>query len=271
MHNICSDCSKDFTTRTGLIQHYLQSPRHHYCQRCDRHFDSQHYLVTHLERAHYYCHPCNAIFESSLGLEDHNRQKHWYCISCKRVFQSESNLNSHLRSSVHQPSAYACPGRNCGMTFISHAALILHWESGACPSGVTREGVDRVAVRIDRGGIITNPARLIRGPDGQTTAPSSTSVETWATERSWNGSSYECFLCHRTYRTLHALNMHLRSPAHADRIYRCPAAWRGCGREFRTLSALCQHVESEQCSVHRFSNEMQTVIDTFSSNLRIAY
>ena len=83
----------------------------------------------------------------------------------------------------------------------------------------------------------------------------------WATERAWNGLYYECYLCHRTFGSLDALNQHLDSPRHGDKLYHCPTGLRGCGAEFRTLSGFCQHVESEQCGVHRFQHALNGYID----------
>ena len=85
----------------------------------------------------------------------------------------------------------------------------------------------------------------------------------------WNGSAYECYVCGRTFRSLDALNQHLRSPAHAEKKYHCPSAWHGCGTEFKTLSGFCQHVESEQCGVWRFKGKMDRVIDGLGSGKRI--
>ncbi len=42
-----------------------------------------------------------------------------------------------------------------------------------------------------------------------------------------------------------SLNQHLRSAAHADKIYRGPRTLYGCGAELCMLSAFRQHVESE--------------------------
>ncbi|CCM05280.1 uncharacterized protein FIBRA_07492 [Fibroporia radiculosa] len=131
---------------------------------------------------------------------------------------------------------------------------------------MSRERINRLAVQYDTTNVITNPSRLIEGSGGYT-LPERT-VTTWATERSFNGTKYECFLCHREYRTLAALNQHLGSAAHDDDIYRCPRGWQGCGTEFRTLSGLCQHVEAERCGIRRFNDPMQSVITSMSSALR---
>jgi hypothetical protein len=74
---------------------------------------------------------------------------------------------------------------------------------------------------------------------------------TYATERSYNGANYECFLCHREFCRLDSLNSHLQSPAHDEKIYRCPNR-DGCGVELSTMGALCQHAESDKCGVQRF-------------------
>ncbi|KAI0791144.1 hypothetical protein C8Q75DRAFT_759659 [Abortiporus biennis] len=262
-HNICSDCEIDFTTETGLIQHFVQSPNHHYCQRCEDHFDDEYDLEEHYREAHYYCETCEKIFNSDIGLHEHNRQKHWYCESCKRVFQNENSLNNHLRSSVHRPRQFACPGRGCGMSFVSEAARVLHFESGTCPSGVNRERLNRFAIQMDRSHVITNPSRLISYD-----STSNTSSQLWATERTWNGDAYECFLCHREFRSLSAINAHLHSPAHEDKIYRCPTAWQGCNMQFKTISALFQHVESESCGVHKFHGRMNQAIGSITDGMR---
>ena len=91
----------------------------------------------------------------------------------------------------------------------------------------------------------------------------------WATERAWNGLHYECYLCHRTFASLPALNQHLNSPRHEDDLYHCPTGLRGCGSEFRTLSGFCQHLESEQCGVHRFKDALNSYIDAIPKGKRL--
>ncbi|CAK5263914.1 unnamed protein product [Mycena citricolor] len=244
-HNICDDCEIDFTTWNGLEQHYVQSRRHHYCQRCDEHFDDEDELEEHYDDSHYYCSRCRRFFRNEQGLHDHYRQsdQHHYCVPCRRLFLSASNLISHLNSSRHRPKDVMCPGRGCGLGFVSRSAVVLHLESGKCASGMTREKVKVLVRQYDRENLITDPARMI-------TSPGISSPTYIATPRAWNGTAYECYLCHSTFRTLPALNAHLASPRHEDKIYVCPLA--SCRTHFSTLSALCQHIESEQCGVHKF-------------------
>jgi hypothetical protein len=82
------------------------------------------------------------------------------------------------------------------------------------------------------------------------TLPGYANVETIATERAWNGQAYECYLCTRQFASLHALNNHIKSPVHEQNLYRCPKL--SCRREYKALSGLVQHVESESCGVMRF-------------------
>lgn len=189
---------------------------------------------------------------------------HHYCQACDRFFQNDNNLQHHLRSTLHVGATVPCPGKKCNKKFVSGAALLLHLESGKCPSRITRDQVNRVAAKYDTNHVITNPARMIAYHEG-----GSGSVPTWATERSWNGSMYECFLCHRECRTLDALNQHLASPAHEEKMYRCPRGYSGCGTEFKTLSALCQHVESEMCNIRRFNRKIQNYLTDLTSNMKM--
>ncbi|KZT03219.1 uncharacterized protein LAESUDRAFT_814855 [Laetiporus sulphureus 93-53] len=267
----CERCERYFSSEPALEQHKDDSNAHHslvhhYCQRCDDHFDSHNDLISHYEEDHDYCKTCNLLFKNAAGLHEHNRQSHWYCVDCRQVFRDKNGLNNHSRSAVHRDRIVPCPGRNCNKWFMSGADLVLHWESGTCPSHVDRDIINSAAAKLDRSNIITNPNRLIAGPDGYS-PPSSTVTATWATERSWNGCKFECVLCHREFKALRSLNQHLRSPAHAEKIFKCPRGWNGCGNEFRTLSALLQHVESEQCGVHRFNSAMQRVIGSLGDGL----
>ncbi|TCD67481.1 hypothetical protein EIP91_012342 [Steccherinum ochraceum] len=182
---------------------------------------------------------------------------------CDRVFQNENNLDQHLRSSAHQPKSVKCP--LCTQGFVSVSALILHCEVGACPSGVTRQDVDRYVANRDTGHIITDPRRMIQGPDGSY-EPRNT--RRWATERSWNGHGWECILCHREFGSLDALNRHLQSPAHADKIYRCPVVVNGCGTQFSTLSALVSHVEVGKCGVQKFHRQIGNALDGLANGFR---
>jgi len=69
-----------------------------------------------------------------------------------------------------------------------------------------------------------------------------------ASEQAWNGMAYECYICHRTFLSLDALNKHLASPAHDDDEFICPK----CQRKYKLVSGLVQHIESEVCGLAAF-------------------
>lgn len=216
--------------------------------------------MDHYEIEHYYCNICNKLFYSQGDLREHKHQEHWYCESCDRVFNNDNSLEMHLKtSSIHNARSCVCPGRGCGKRFVSHGGLALHFESGACSSGINRRELNDFAIRHDHNNVITNPARLIAGPSGSHNRTQV--VRQWASEASWNGFGYECILCHKEFRMLSSLNAHLESPVHDERIYRCPSRWDGCDAEFNTLSAILQHVERSTCGVTRFRPQVRSLLD----------
>lgn len=122
------------------------------------------------------------------------------------------------------------------------SGVIIHLESGRCTaSGLNRSKINAAIAQLDRNHVITKPMITMPGYGG----------EMLASEISWNGYHYECYLCHREFGNLQSLNQHLNSPVHEQKLYRCPG--RGCGREYTALSGLVMHVESESCGVMRFS------------------
>ncbi|KAK7464318.1 hypothetical protein VKT23_006486 [Stygiomarasmius scandens] len=263
-HNICDDCGIDFATWTGLKEHWVQSPRHFYCQYCNELFSSFGWLENHYEEEHSYCRKCQKVFKNETGLHQHLRQSenHHYCAGCKRDFQSASNLNSHLNSSVHQARTVSCPFRGCGQMFITRSHLVLHLESGKCSSGVDRATVNRFVRQYDKNNIITDPSRLLTGPNSDPYSDTRYS----ATAQSWNGRAYECYLCHKEHPTLAGLNQHLASPRHQDKIYLCPLST--CRQRFPTLSGLCQHIESQKCGVAKF-RAVQNALDDVMGRMRL--
>jgi len=150
-----------------------------------------------------------------------------------------------MHSRVHMGNSIQCPF--CKEGFTTASGVTIHLESGRCTtSGLDRAKINDMVRRLDRNNVITRPLLTMPGYD---------SVEMIATERAWNGYSYECYLCTREFQTLHALNNHIKSPVHEQAIYRCPKA--SCGRQYKLLSGLIQHVESESCGVMRFNQVQQ--------------
>ncbi|KAH9971835.1 hypothetical protein BGW80DRAFT_1318711 [Lactifluus volemus] len=257
-HYYCDEHDTHFDSEAHLKRHYQRSADHDYCATCELHFDDNDDLWSHFETNHHACRECFKLFNTRDGLRNHDRDVHTYCTDCQRSFQNQNNLNQHLLSNLHNPSTLTCPGLGCNRSFSSPARLVLHFESGTCSSGMTREELNRLVVRADRNNVITNPSRLLCGPSG---CEPPVTTKFWATSRSYNGEAYECFLCHATYRTLASLNQHLQSPRHESRIYRCPKS--DCGKEFVALSALCQHVEGGSCGVQMF-RQVRNVMDSLT-------
>jgi hypothetical protein len=107
-----------------------------------------------------------------------------------------------------------------------------------------------MVAKADVNGVITDRLR-ITGPQGAQPYPFDNDTRYVATSRTWNGSAFECYLCHKCFRQLKDLNAHLASPVHTGaKMYHCPP--RGCGVKFNTLSGLMRHIEDESCGVRRF-------------------
>lgn len=138
----------------------------------------------------------------------------------------------------------------CKVGFTSASGVSHHLETGSCPNarGMDRDSIYRELRRRDPNGSFTQ--NLI-GWHGET------NVQTIATDRSWNGQAFECFLCDKEFRQLSHLNQHLSSPAHAQKYYHCPKA--GCAKEFVSLAAMFNHLESESCGFIRFEKVQQNV------------
>ncbi|KAH9486132.1 hypothetical protein JR316_0000196 [Psilocybe cubensis] len=240
------DCGDYFYDWNALKEHWVQSPRHDYCQYCNEHVG---HILDHYEECHHYCGPCRRVFRSEFGLHEHLRQserhRDMYCGSCRRLFMSPNNLNAHLNSSIHRTKDVICPFK-CGATFVSNSALVLHLENGGCKSGINQTIINRYVREYDTNNVITDPSRMITG------GSSVGDITYIATERSWNGCGYECVLCHKVHHSLLSLNQHLASPKHKDKIYICRGP--DCSMRFPALSGLVQHVESNKCGVARFKS-----------------
>ncbi|TGO48685.1 hypothetical protein BOTNAR_0464g00020 [Botryotinia narcissicola] len=210
----------------------------YYCDPCDRYFNSENSYNQHVENssAHHNFEPSDDGYSSS------NAEPEFECSGCDSWFWSSvARENHHVSQHGHR---YWIPNEMSSLStqYPTVSALIVHLESGRCPSGSNRERINAAIRCLDKNHVITTPLM-------EYSYPSFTNI---ATERSWNGFYYECSMCHRGFNTLQGLNGHLRSPVHDQRMYRCPGP--SCGREFIVLSGLVQHVESESCGVMRFAN-----------------
>lgn len=89
-------CYRGYTSSQGLKRHWLNSPVHHYCEQCDRHFGDRTAHIEHNRKNHHYCEMCDSLFGSDNKLHRHHLQSHAdrYCVECRRSFSSANNLDS---------------------------------------------------------------------------------------------------------------------------------------------------------------------------------
>ncbi|ESZ97220.1 hypothetical protein SBOR_2385 [Sclerotinia borealis F-4128] len=201
----CHPCDRYFASERSYDQHIENSSAHYVESSSDEYSSSD-------EELQFECDGCYDLLWSLDARENHHVFAHSdrYCIPCERMFGNENNLMQHQHSKVHMGTSIKCPF--CPTNYPTASALIIHLESGSCPSGMNRARINAEIRRLDSNHIITS--RLLEYPSSNT--PSI------ATQRSWNGQYYECYLCSRQCTTLQALNQHLQSPAHEQKVYHCP-------------------------------------------------
>ena len=161
-----------------------------------------------------------------------------------------------MNSKLHRGATVSCPF--CGNNYTSASGLAHHLETGSCLRApqLNRETILRIVRERDPHGAITLKH------DGTTGTYS-------ATDLAWNGSAWECYICHRCFNSANALNQHANSPAHQQKIYHCPN--RQCPKEFVSLAALFNHLESETCAFMRFEKVQSSVNGIINSNRLITF
>ena len=107
------------------------------------------------------------------------------CGRCTKLFTSNKAASAHRASPVHKPicAPLQCLGSNiCKKRFRTPSALILHLESGSCPSNLTRTKLNNIIVQHDTHRVITRQETLTSTsgcatPDSDTIlTPSSSSL-----------------------------------------------------------------------------------------------
>ncbi|KAI1767305.1 hypothetical protein GGR53DRAFT_137955 [Hypoxylon sp. FL1150] len=234
------------------------------CRDCNRVFQTWRARNQHLDaRGHdplnFNCHCCNDFWASDEDRRRHEEEDHNYCADCDRWFQSYNNIKMHLNSRIHRGQDITCP--YCKIGFATATGLAHHLEGGGCSRApfLNRDEVYKVVRSKDPLGLISK--KLI-GWTG--------SLVYKATDRAWNGGAYECYFCHREFYRLNSLDQHLNSPAHQQALYHCPNR-NGCGKEFKSLAAIMNHLESESCSYTRFEAVQRTVGDLMSGTRFLSF
>ncbi|EED21400.1 zinc finger protein, putative [Talaromyces stipitatus ATCC 10500] len=238
------------------------------CETCYRTFGSQHAASQHMNALdhwapRYSCETCPKQFFSESAAQKHmTATGHFenYCKDCKRKFINENNLRMHLNSKIHRGSQIPCPF--CKVNYTSASGLTHHLERGACQNApfLNREKILQIVRRQDPNGIITK--KQIEWYKEQTTVYEVTS-------QAYNGSAWECYLCHREFNARQHLTQHLNSPVHKQQVYHCPNF--KCPKEFVTLAALFNHLESETCAYMKFQSVQKHVHDIVTGRKMIGF
>ncbi|KAF8880006.1 hypothetical protein CPB85DRAFT_1341347 [Mucidula mucida] len=280
-HPYCDECERLFRNDQALQQHLANAAVHQgnydeyesdesdeevYCGRCDRYFSSENALEQHRNTAAIhqedddeseeyesdhdddpYCASCNRMFGCKEALYQHLSASslHNWCFICLKDFRSPEALSQHDASRVHKAADIKCP--LCPRLFKAPSDIAGHIEAGGCDARISRHHVAAAVHALKLTPTISINRRITGGPASTTTTTYA------ATELAYNGHTgqYECYLCHRQFRTLSSLNTHLVSPAHDAEQFKCPS--RTCGRRFTVISGLIRHIESGACGLAKFS------------------
>lgn len=143
-HYQCPDCSKSYSTYSGLSKHLQfhcpavegnQAKKNFSCKNCDKVYTSLGALKMHI-RTHTLpckCDICGKAFSRPWLLQGHIRthtgEKPFTCQHCHRAFADRSNLRAHLQTHS-EIKKYSCT--TCSKTFSRMSLLTKHMEVG-CP------------------------------------------------------------------------------------------------------------------------------------------
>ncbi|POR35531.1 hypothetical protein TPAR_04237 [Tolypocladium paradoxum] len=263
----CETCPRTFRTQRACDQHMNDTghwaPRFD-CETCTKDFGSQNAANQHMTAVGHWapkipCETCAEKFFTQQAANQHMQDlAHYinYCKACDKQFQS------HLNSKTHRGTNVPCPF--CGHNYTSATGLTHHLESGSCLGApkLNRETILGMVRDRDPHGVITNK---------QIAWHEEENVIYTATKRAFNGSYWECYICHNEFKTANALNAHVNSPAHKQKVYHCPNTKSRCGKQFINLAGLFNHLESEACAFMRFEKVQQRVGDVLQGRKLIAF
>ncbi|RFN50083.1 zinc finger protein [Fusarium flagelliforme] len=239
----CSDCDKLFFAGRSARDQHCQATGHALpafeCDSCSDCFDDEYDRCEHMNLEQHWAEnapECTICLFHAVTEEEvvrHEVEEHNYCADCKRTFMNLNCIRQHLNGKIHP-------------TGLSH-----HLERGACPRmSMNRHKLYKYIKNRDPKGSLTNKTLAWEGEKTYSINP----------RLAWNHwvKAYECYLCHKLYSSLHGLKMHLESPRHQQKLYHCMKP--SCSREFTTLAALINHLESEVCKLVRFQ-QVQKVVE----------
>ena len=135
---VCSKCSKGFTARCYLTQHYdfkhTNKPKKYFCKPCNKYFELEKTLKEHNSQLHndrdykYLCDFCSRGFwhlqEFKLHRAGHTGLKPYKCGQCEVAsFADVHRLNHHLKT-CGKLNAFEC--NQCGKMYSDQKSLSTH-------------------------------------------------------------------------------------------------------------------------------------------------
>lgn len=269
----CETCTRIFRTQRACNQHMNDkdhwAPRFE-CETCTKDYRSQNAANEHMNRCGHWapkiaCETCSLKFHTQTAANQHMKeQAHYknYCKDCGLQFQNANNLKMHLNSKTHRGINVPCPF--CKVKYTTASGLSHHLETGSCPRApkLNRETILSMVRERDPHGVITGKQIEWRNKQENVTYS--------ATHHAFNGSYWECYICHKKSNTINDLNKHLNSLAHEQKVYHCPNLKGKCGKKFVSLAGLFNHLESEACAFMRFEMVQRQVGNVLQGQKLIA-
>ncbi|KAJ5494559.1 Zinc finger C2H2 [Penicillium fimorum] len=250
----CGTCDAEFRYRDDCDEHMNDHGHWIECETCTRVFRSQAACNQHMNTLDHWtptfeCETCTSTFRTQTAANNHMRAKrHYknYCHDCERTFMNENCLRQHLNSKTHRGNNIPCPF--CRTGFVTASGVSHHLESGSCPQaqGLNRDKIHRIIQQLDPNGIVCKKQIAWHGEENMSYS---------VTDSAWNGHCWVCYICKRGFNSRRALESHVNSPVHKEKVYHC--LQRGCPKEFHSLASLLNHLESETCGFIRFDGVQQ--------------
>ncbi|KAM0799884.1 hypothetical protein BDR22DRAFT_806737, partial [Usnea florida] len=113
-HWICDVCTLDFWSKEDRLNHYKTSSNHHTCASCGKDYSTAAKLR-------------QPIFKHST--------KSFGCDKWNRTFLSDEIMPTHIKSTIHHPLVFKCPG--CQAKSATISALVAHIEAKTCSEGIS--------------------------------------------------------------------------------------------------------------------------------------